>query len=224
MRNMPLQKDLLAFILAILTFTSCSSSPQFVSETAVEDKIARLRIGQSDKNDVESIFGTEHGNDRNRWTYPFADQQFEISERRRGPGLGALPIAAGVVPTNTRALVSVTFNEAGIVKAIEVARYFEEPFVNEYWHLVKESAKDPLEAVAAIGESVGFKAAGLDKDAGTFSLGDPTSKARITVKLDGQILKVTSRNPHHRLATEYRAYTKRESAFTNAIASSDFVQ
>ena len=63
--------------------------------------------------------------------------------------MGALPVTAGVVPTNTRAIVGVTFNEAGVVKAIEVARYFEEPYVNDYWYLVKASAKDPLEGVAA---------------------------------------------------------------------------
>jgi len=218
------QKCVLTCVVAILIFSSCTSSPEFVSEASVEDKVARLRIGESDKNEVQGIFGTEHANDRNRWVYQFDDRQFEISERRQGPGLGALPVAAGVVPTNTRAIVNVTFNEAGIVKTIEVARYFEEPFVDDYWYLIKASAKDPLEAVAAIGESVGFKASGLDKDAGTFGLEDPASKARISVKLDGPVLRVTSRNPYQRLANEYRAYTKRESAFTNAIASSDLVQ
>jgi hypothetical protein len=215
------QKCILLFVVVILAFFSCTSSPEFVSEVSVHDKVARLTIGRSDKNQVESIFGTQHGDDRNRWIYQFADRQFEISERH-GLGQGALPVTAGVVPTNTRAIVGLTFNEAGIVKAIELERYFAEPFVNDYWYLVKESAKDPLEAVATIGESVGFKAAGLNKDTGTFSLEEPSSKARIDVKLDGQVLKVTSRNPHYRLANEYRAYTKRERAFTSAIA--DWVQ
>lgn len=214
--------DVLLF--AILSLWGCTSSPELISEVSVEDKIARLKLGQSDKSEVESIFGVEHGNERNRWTYNFADRQFEIAERRQGPGLGALPIAAGVVPTNTRALVTVVFNEAGVVKQIEVARFFDAPFVNDYWYMVKESAKDPLESVAAIGESIGFKAVGLDKDAGTFTLEDPNSKARIAVKLEGQTLRVTSRNPHDRLANEYRAYTKRESAFTNGIVDSDLVR
>jgi hypothetical protein len=217
------QECIVLFVIAILAFWSCVSSPEFVSKVSVEDKVARLRIGQSDRNQVENIFGTEHSDDRNRWVYPFADRQFEISERR-GLGQGALPVSAGVVPTNTRAIVGITFNEAGIVKAIEVARYFEEPFIDDYWYLLKESAKDPLEAVAAIGESVGFKTTELAKNAVTFNLEDPASKARITVNLSGHILKVTSTNPHYRLANEYRAYTKRESAFTNAIASSDLVQ
>src|SRR6185295_19509855 len=103
-------------ILAILAFHGCNTSPEFVSEISVEDKIARLRIGQSDKSEVESILGPEHGNDRNLWIYNFDDKQFEISERRQGPGLGAIPVSAGVVPTNTRAVVTVRFNEAGIAK------------------------------------------------------------------------------------------------------------
>jgi hypothetical protein len=200
------------------------SSPELVSEILVEEKIASLRIGKSDKAQVESVFGVEHGKDRNRWTYNFDDKQFEISERRQGPGLGAIPVSAGVVPINTRAVVTVTFNPAGIAKRIEVARFFEEPFINDYWYLIKEPAKEPLEALAKIGESAGFKVIGLDKAAGVFALEDPNSKANIVVKLDEQVLRVTSKNPHHRLANEYRAYTKRESAFTNAIADSDLVQ
>src|SRR5581483_878804 len=213
------------FLLAALSaLCACSTSPELVSEVVVEDKIARLRLGQSDKTEVESIFGVDHGNDRNRWAYYFSDRQFEISERQQGPGLGALPIAAGVVPVNTRALVVVTFNEAGVAKRIEVARFFEEPFINEYWYLIKGTVKEPLEAVADPGEAARFKATGMDKDAGTFTVEDPNSKSRIAVKLDGQALHVTSRNPHHRLANEYRAYTKRESALTNSIADSEIVQ
>ena len=208
-------------LLALLAIYGCSSSPELVS---VEDKIARLRLGQTGKIEVESIFGVEHGNDRNRWAYNFSDRQFEIFERRQGAGLGALPITAGVIPINTRALVVVTFNETGIVKRIEVARFFDEPFVNDYWYIVKETAKDPMESLASLGESIGFKAAGLDREAETFTLEDPNSKARIAVKLDGQILRVTSRNPHHRLGNEYRVYSKRESAFTNSIAESDLIQ
>jgi hypothetical protein len=205
--------------LALLAIYGCSSS-ELVSEISVEDKIARLRLGQTGKIEVESIFGVEHGNDRNRWAYNFSDRQFEIFERR----LGALPITAGVIPINTRALVVVTFNETGVVKRIEVARFFDEPFVNDYWYILKEAAKDPMESLASLGESIGFKAAGLDRGAGTFTLEDPNSKARIAVKLDGQVLRVTSRNPHHRLGNEYRVYSKRESAFTKSIAESDLIQ
>ena len=218
------QKGILTFGFAILVLSSCASSAEFVSKVSLEDKVARLRNGQSDKNRVESIFGAEHGDDRSRWIYQFADRQFEISSRSQGSGVGMLPVSAGVVPTNTRAIVAVTFNDAGVVRIIEVWRYFEDPFINDYWYLVNESARNPLEAVAAIGESVGFKAIALDKNAGTLSLNNPASKARIAIKFDRQVLRVTSRNPYQRLANEYRVYTKQESAFTSAIASSDLVQ
>ena len=223
-RIVNLKKHLPMIIVATLILYGCNTSPEFVSETSVEDKVARLRIGQSDKSEVESILGSDHGKERNRWTYQFADKKFEFSERRQGPGLGALPVGAGVSPTNTRAVVILSFSEAGVVKHMEIARFFEEPFVNDYWFLIKEAAKDPLESVAAIGETVGFKVAGLDKNAGTFNLEDPGSKARVAVKIDGATLKVTSKNPHHRLANEYRTYTRRESALTSAISNSDLVQ
>lgn len=54
-----------------MSLYGCMSSPELISEISVEDKIARLTIGQSDKSEVESIFGVEHGSDRNRWAYNF---------------------------------------------------------------------------------------------------------------------------------------------------------
>ena len=208
-------------LLALLAIYGCSSSPELVS---VEDKIARLRLGQTGKIEVESIFGVEHGNDRNRWAYNFSDRQFEIFERRQGAGLGALPITAGVIPINTRALVVVTLTRLASLNGLKSRASSTNRSSNDYWYIVKETAKDPMESLASLGESIGFKAAGLDRDAGTFTLEDPNSKARIAVKLDGQILRVTSRNPHHRLGNEYRVYSKRESAFTNSIAESDLIQ
>jgi hypothetical protein len=211
-------------ILALISVYGCVTSPQFISETTVEDKIARLKIGHIGKSEVEMIFGPEHGYDRNRWVYHFADSQFEITRAGQASGAPAMPIAAGVVPTNTRSLVTVEFNETGILKRIEVARFFNEPFVNDYWYLVKEPTKEPLQRIAGIAESVGFKVADLDPDAGTVGLEHPASKGRIAVKLDGQTLRITSTNPHHRTGTEYRVYSKRETAFTNSIADSDLVQ
>jgi outer membrane protein assembly factor BamE (lipoprotein component of BamABCDE complex) len=211
-------------ILALISVYGCVTSPQFVSETIVEDKIARLKIGQTGKSEVEIIFGPEHGYDRNRWVYQFADTQFEITHAGQAAGNPAIPIAAGVVPTNTRALVTVTFNEAGIAKRIEVARFFGEPFINDYWYLVKETTKEPLQAIADIAESAGLKVGALDAEAGTLGLEYPGTKARMAVKLAGQIVRITSTNPHNRTGIEYRVYSKRENAFTNSIAESDLVQ
>jgi hypothetical protein len=208
------------FLVLLASIYGCTGSPDLVSQPSVEDKVTQLHLGKTDKKDVEGIFGTDHSNDRNRWVYSFSDRQFQIFERTSGP----VPITAGVMPTNTRALVTIVFNEAGVVKRIEFARFFDEPYVNDYWYLLKSGAQGRLETVVTIGESIGFKATRLDKDAGTFTLEDPVSKARLAVKLDGETLRITSHNPYNRLGNEYRVYTKREGAFTDGIADSAIVQ
>ena len=209
---------------ALLALLGCSGSGQMISEITMEERISSLHIGQSTKADVERILGSDHTTDRNRWGYNFSDTTFDLSERRQGPGLGILPISVGVVPTNTRAVVSMAFNEAGVMKRLEVARLFDEPFVNDYWFGIKDAATEPLDSVAKLGESAGMKIVGLDKEAGTFTLEDNGSRAKIAVKIDGRTLRLTSRNPYSRLATEYRAYAKREYALTSRIADSEFIQ
>ena len=211
-------------VAALLAIAGCSTSGQVISESTIEERISALRISRTTKADVEKILGLDHSTDRNRWAYNFSDTAFDISERKQGPGLGILPISAGVFPTNTRAVVSVAFNDAGVMKRLEVARFFEEPFINEYWYAIKDGAKEPLDSIAKMGEAAGMKVVGLEKEAGTFTLEDNGTRAKITVKLDGQTLRLTSRNPHHRLASEYRAYAKREYALTSRIADSEIVQ
>jgi hypothetical protein len=211
-------------VAALLAAGGCTTSGQVISEQSMEERIATLRIGQSTKSEVESALGLEHSTDRNRWAYNFSDSVFEIAERRQGPGLGVLPINAGVFPTNTRAVVTLAFNDGGFVQRLEVARFFSDPFINDYWFFVKETAKEPLESIAKLGEAAGMKVVGLEKEGTAFTLEDNRSKAKIAVKLDGKTLRVTSHNPHHRLASEYRAFTKREHALMNSVADSEIVQ
>ena len=211
-------------IAALLAAGGCTTSGREISEQSMEERLAILRIGQSTKAEVESALGVEHSTDRNRWAYNFSDSTFEIAERRQGPGLGILPISAGVFPTNTRAVVTLAFNDRDVVQRLEVARFFNDPFINDYWYIVKETTKEPLESIAKLGEATGMKVVGLEKDGTTFTLEDNSSKAKIAVKLDGKMLRVTSRNPYDRLASEYRAFTKREYALTNSIANSEIVQ
>jgi hypothetical protein len=211
-------------VAALLAAGGCTTSGQEISEQSMEERIATLRIGQSTKAEVERALGLEHRTDRNRWAYNFSDSVFEIAERRQGPGLGILPISAGVFPTNTRAVVTLAFNDRSVVERLEVARFFSDPFINDYWYVVRETAKEPLESIAKLGEAAGMKVVGLEKDVATFTLEDNGTKAKIAVKLDGQTLRVTSRNPHDRLASEYRAFTKREYALMNSIGNSEIVQ
>lgn len=218
------RQPFLLILLAFFTAGACATSGQVISESSIEERIAALRLGHSTKPDVEKILGLDRSTDGNRWAYNFSDSAFDISERRQGPGLGIIPVSAGVTPTNTRAVVTVAFDEAGIMKRLEVARFFDEPYVNDYWYRVKDTAKEPLHSIAKIGEAAGMKVIGLDTEAGNFTLEDQSTKAKITVKLDGTTLRLTSRNPHHRLGPEYRAYTKREHTLTDRIASSQIVQ
>ncbi len=211
-------------IAALLAAGGCTTSRREISEQSMEERVATLRIGQSTKAEVESALGIEHSTDRNRWAYNFSDSAFEIAERKQGPGLGILPISAGVFPTNTRAVVTLAFNDRGVVQRLEVARFFSDPFINDYWYVVRETAKEPLESIAKLGEAAGMKVVGLEKDVAAFTLEDNGTKAKIAVKLDGQTLRVTSRNPHDRLASEYRAFAKREYALMNSIGNSEIVQ
>lgn len=211
-------------MLALLAICGCTGSGQMIAEGTIEDRIALLRIGESTKSDVERILGLDHDSDRNRWSYNFSDTVYEVAERRYGAALGILPFNAGVVPTNTRAVVMMSFNDSGVLKHLEVTRFFEDPFINDYWYLVKKAGAEPLESIATLAESVGMKVVGLDKDAGTFTLEDIGTKAKIAVKLEGQKMHLNSRNPHHRLAPEYRAFIKREYALTNGIITSEVVQ
>ena len=211
-------------LLALVAIYGCSSSGQMIAEGTIEDRVAQLRVGESTKSDVERILGTNHDTDRNRWSYNFSDTVYEVAERRYAPSMGILPFNAGVVPTNTRAVVLMSFNDSGVIKHLEVARFFEDPFVNDYWFLVKKTGAEPLESIAALAEAVGMKVVGMDKDAGTFTLEDVGTKAKIAVTLEGQTMHLNSRNPHHRMAPEYRAFIKREYALTSSIVGSEVVQ
>src|SRR5262245_19741654 len=105
------------FSVAVLfAIAACSTSGQVISESTIEERIATLTVGHSNKTDVERILGTGYTTDRNSWAYNFSDTQFDVSERRQGPGLGIIPVNAGILPTNTRAVVSVTFNDSGVLK------------------------------------------------------------------------------------------------------------
>ena len=55
-----------------------------------------------------------------------------------------------------------------------------------------------------------------------FTLEDGTSNARVVVKLENQTLHITSKNPHDRLTSEYRVFSKKERAFTNNVSAADF--
>lgn len=212
------------FFCLVLTALAGCNAAQVVSERSFEEKVERLRVGQTSRGEVETLLGAGDVVERNRLVYYFADMEFGIGVRRYTPPSGALPMSAGAFPSNTRGVITTGFNNAGKLRLLTVERYFDEPFINDYAYVIKDNAKEPLDALAQIAADQGFKAVDLSKDNGTVMLQDNQTKAQINVKLAGQTLSLTSKNPHSRTSNEYRLYSRRENNLTAAIASADWVQ
>jgi len=66
----------------------------------------------------------------------------------------SVPVAP--MPTNTRALITVRFIESGTVNGLEVTRFCDLPFANDYWYLIKGCTENILESVARAGETGNF--------------------------------------------------------------------
>jgi hypothetical protein len=78
-----------------------------------------------------------------------------------------------------------------------------------------------LEAVRRAGETSNFRLSELDKSAGSFLLlENATSDAQIIVKVEKQILHITSINPYERMSNEYRVFSRREGQFIERISAS----
>src|SRR5512143_2469833 len=101
--------------LVLVALTACNST-ELVSERAFEEKIESLRVGQTNRAEVEALLGSAQVVERDRLTYYFADTEFGVGVRRYSPPSGVLPIAAGAFPSNTRGVITVGFNEAGNLK------------------------------------------------------------------------------------------------------------
>jgi hypothetical protein len=214
----------LSLILAQLASSGCAPSTQVISEPEVEQKLARIVVGQTTKGEVEALLGTAKPKEPNFWVYNIADTATEYNRLKGSIADGTIPGMPVATITNTRFLATLRFNPAGTVKGLEIARYFAAPYVNDYRYLVKGPDDKTLEAVASLAEASGFKVSALEKSAGTFTLEDTGSKARMAVKLNDQLLHIVSTNPYDRASNQYRAYTKREIAFTESIATADFFQ
>jgi len=208
---------------AALAVSGCPSG-QSVSQQSVEEKVARVVLGQTTSSEVEATFGSPYLKVRQLWYYNFSDTEPGFKTVNTRIGASMIPPLPTTVSTNTRALITLRVSDAGIVTGLEVQRYFSPPYMQDYWYLLKESSDKQLEAIARMGESNGFKVVALDKAAGKFTLQDPSSKASIAVTVQGQMLHITSTNPYDRVANEYRGFVKRENAFTDAVAQSEVVQ
>lgn len=208
--------------LAIVLMQGCASVQQ-ISPQSVEDKVGQIRLGVTTMTEVERILGTQYGSENRRWFYSLSDTAVEITERKTGRLSGIFPVGPATVATNTRALITVGFTDDGKVNALEVARFFDPPFINDYWYRIKDGAPNVLEFVMRAAEANDFRVEESYKSVGMLTLEDSASNARMVVKLENQTLHITSTNPHDRVTTEYRVFTKREHAFINKISTADFL-
>ena len=207
---------------AIVFIQGCASVQQ-ISQQSVEDKVGQIRLGVTTMSEVERILGTQYGSENRRWFYNLSDTAVEIAPGKIGKLSGILPVAPATVSTNTRALITVGFTDDGKVNALEVARFFDPPFINDYWYRIKDGASNVLEFVMRAAEANDLRVEESYKSVGILTLEDSASNARMVVKLENQTLHITSTNPHDRVTTEYRVFTKREHAFINKISTADFL-
>ena len=218
MRTMIYSQLVGIFLLVAALFAHGCAGGQVISEQSVENKLAQVKLGVTTKAEIENLLGNEHGAENLRWIYNVSDTASGIFNRRQGTFGGGLPLVT-TMPTNTRALITVRFTESGTVNGLGVARFFNPPFTNDYWYLIKGGTENILESVAHAGETSNFRVVGFDKSADSFALEDDLSKARITVTLEKQTLHITSINPHSQVTSEYRMFTKRESAFIDKVSA-----
>lgn len=221
MMPLPIFKRMMV-VLAFALLQGCASVQQ-ISQQSVEDKVAKIKLGVTTMSEVETVFGARQGGENQRWFYNLSDTAVQITERKTGLFSGAIPVAPASVATNTRALITVGFADDGKVAALEVTRFFDPPFNNDYWYRMKDGAQNVLNSVISAAEASDLRVWGSDKSAGMVALEDTTSNARIVVTLEAMTLHITSQNPHDRLTTEYRVFTKRERAFINKISTADFL-
>ena len=218
------RKSIRSLLLLIALWIQGCGSTEFVSQQSVEDKIARIKLGETSRADVETILGPEHSSERHIWVYNLSDTSFEMAERQSGRFKGILPIMPMNAPTNTRALVTVRFSEKGIVKGLDVERYFDAPYTNDYWYWMNGSSENALEPVSHMATASGLRVVNLDKAKGTLTLDDGAGKARLVVTANQQTLHIQSINPYDRLSNEYRVFKKREVAFTEKIDNSETIR
>ena len=179
----------------------------------------RRLLGLTTKEEIENLFGKEHTTEKFSWSYNLSDTTVGVSQSSRMGWSAVFPLSVAT-DKNTRALITVGFNEHQTVSALEVQRFFNTPFTNDYFYLSKHD-KDELDSATRAGELSNFRVAEVDKTAGQFLLlADGASDARIIVRLEEQILHITSINPYDRVSNEYRVFRRREAQFIERISAS----
>ena len=200
-------------VIALLVANGCTAV-RSVSEEDVQQKVSKIKLGLTTKEEIESLFGKEHTTEKFSWGYNLSDTAFGVSQSPRNGWSGLFPITVMTVPTNTRALITVTFTDHQTVSTLHVKRFFNTPFVNDYFFL----APDPeLNSAENVGDS---RVSGFDKSAGKSVLEDGSNNGQIVVEFKQPILHVRSINSYDRLSNAYRVFVKRETEFIETISAS----
>src|SRR5215813_2626972 len=106
----------------VLLIIQLGTDSLYAFDQSPENKLRTVRLGVMTKTDVESILGKPFGAEPTRWTYNIAT-----------PAERSFPFLSGrSLATPTTGLITVRFNESGLVNGLELARYSEVPFKNEY--------------------------------------------------------------------------------------------
>ena len=200
-------------VIALLVANGCTAV-RSVSEEDVQQKVSKIKLGLTTKEEIESLFGKEHTTEKFTWGYNLSDSAFGVSQSPRNGWSGLFPVTVTTVPTNTRALITVTFTDHQTVSTLHVKRFFNTPFVNDYFFL----DPDPeLNSAENVGDS---RVSGFDKSAGKSVLEDGSNNGQIVVEFKQPILHVRSINPYDRLSNAYRVFVKRETEFIETISAS----
>ena len=200
-------------VIALLVANGCTAV-RSVSEEDVQQKVSKIKLGLTTKEEIESLFGKEHTTEKFTWGYNLSDSAFGVSQSPRNGWSGLFPITVTTVHTNTRALITVTFTDHQTVSTLHVKRFFNTPFVNDYFFL----DPDPeLNSADNVGDS---RVSGFDKSAGKSVLEEGSKNGQIVVEFKQSILHVRSINPYDRLSNAYRVFVKRETEFIETISAS----
>ena len=207
------------YLFMALVFATGCATGQFISQEKLQEKVGKIQVGFTTQKEIENLFGKPYLIENRSWTYGLSDTGLDNSPRFVTSNGRVIPIPT-IMPTNTRALVTVRFNENDTVNALEVAQFFNNPFINYYHFFLDRVTDGTLESVMRAGEMSNFHAADFDKSTGRFLLLEKgASDARIIVKLENQILHITSMNPYDRLSNEYRLFRRSETQLIERISA-----
>ncbi|HEX7229494.1 MAG TPA: hypothetical protein VF452_03800 [Candidatus Binatia bacterium] len=205
-------------VFALLLATGCVGV-QSISEDAIQQKVSKIKLGVTTKEEIETLFGKDHTSEQSAWSYNLSDTALAIkslglSNQSYSRRIGTLPIPVGTARTNTRALITITFNHHQAVSTFQIKRFFNSPFINDYFFL------EPDREIDSATKMSDFHLSGFDESVRAPFLEEDLASGQIVVEFRQPILHIMSINPYDRLSNEYRVFVKRETEFIETLSVS----